>query len=72
MAAVSLYYAASREPARWVAIHRGLAGMIRVPTRTVSRVIHKMIRDADETFPEKTITWRTAQEGEGGGKGRSG
>ncbi len=72
VAAVSLYYAASPEPARWVTIHRGLAGMIRTPIRIVSRVIRNMTKDPDETFPEKTIALRTAQVGEGRGKGRSG
>jgi len=55
MAAVSLYYAASPEPARWITNHRGLAVIIRAPLRVLSRVVRKMIGDSDATSPSKFI-----------------
>src|SRR6266566_1613898 len=47
-AAVWLYYAASPEPAGWVARHHGLARMLRPIFGALSRVVRKMLGDSDE------------------------
>lgn len=54
-AAVSLYYAASPEPARWITNHSGLAVIVCPPLRVLSRVVQQMIGDSDEKSPSKFI-----------------